>query len=466
MANSTLSPEEQLPDEQVAGPDPLQQLGYNEATTPAEQPSATNGDAYQAYNRLNRNVEDIQKAFRKDPPKPAASPTSLDSPNTAKSKPSTGGSPPPTHGGGAKQAVNMFKKGKEKFGAAQDRAKKVGKGLAAAKDLKEHGVEDIKAVAKEAVKQRAKQAAKDAAKRAAKAAGQALKKVVLQIATKNPIALAIIGIILVILIIVVILFVLFGLSGKDSGGGLPVYPSTQTQQEQATLLAALSGDAIANNKTVAEVIKDEKDRYGRIKANAQKYSNGDVAAIDQKIAEFTPLLDSLLSVADKAGKRAIQKDLMAKMLAFEGTLPFGQWITEIALTRVKDPNANFCKITGAGANVACASFTSTTLWDAGVPNAIVGTTTALWSNKSLRIVIDRAPTASNSRINESVMRAGDVVWFGHGDEGRKRYAGALFDHVGIYIGKGEIVDSSGDLVIKRRPLTTHSFNGAKRYGKD
>jgi hypothetical protein len=155
------------------------------------------------------------------------------------------------------------------------------------------------------------------------------------------------------------------------------------------------------------------------------------------------------------------------MLEFEGTLPFGKWIAANANAYVGKETGEFCTITGASARLACASFTSTTLAESGVPNAIVGNTTALWHNKALRLVIDRAPEASNSRINESIMQPGDIVWFGNGSRAKNRYAGALFDHVGIYIGDGMIVDTSSSKgMVMKRPLTTHQFNGAKRYGAD
>lgn len=307
------------------------------------------------------------------------------------------------------------------------------------------------------------EATKKAAKQAGKAIGQAIKKLVTQLLAKNPYVWLAVGIILLVIIIVLIIVALFSFSG-DTGKGPARYPTSVSQQEQATLLAALSGDKIANDKTVKKVVEDEKKRYQNIRSNAQKHSADKVAAIDAKIVEFTPILDSLLKTSNKVERMKIRDDLQKKMLEFEGTLPFGTWIVANAKTHVGEPTGEFCRITKVSDNLACASFTSTTLAESGVPNAIVGNTTALWNNKALRLVIDRAPVASNSRINESVMKPGDIVWFGHYTD---RYPGALFSHVGIYIGNGKIIDSSSQTrTIKERPLTTHKFNGAKRYGAD
>lgn len=318
----------------------------------------------------------------------------------------------------------------------------------------------VKQVAKETA-----QAAKQVAKQAARATGAVIKKMAAGLIA-NPYILGALGILLLIIIVIVIVFSMFGFS-RETGKGPAIYPNSTAQFQQATLLSALSGNKISNNKITKDVIDDEKSRYGRIKANAEKYSPDLIDSVAKKITEFTPLLDSLLATGDRAQREKIRDETEKSMFEFEKTLPFGKWIVEIAKTHVGEPTQDFCRITGASGKLACASFSSSTLWEAGVPNAIVSNTTALWSNKSLRTVIDRADTASNSRINENVMKPGDVVWFGNGNKAQSRYAGALFDHVGIYIGDGQIIDSSSTTQkIMKRKLTTHAFNGAKRYGSD
>lgn len=408
-------------------------------------------------------LDDLNRPVTGNAPEPTDDPADVIAPDLAETiepEPTQQQAPEIPSGDLRNEANNRWDQFRERIKNSQKKLKGDVGGSPTAQATEQVGKKAVQSVEKQAVKKVAATAGRQVASKAATSVAVAAAPEI------GAGILVAVGVGLVVIIILVIIFAIFGIGGSGSGGGLPQYPSTATQREQATLLAALSGDSVANNKTVAEVIRKEKERYDRIKTNAQKYSPSEVAAIDQKITEFTPMLDSILSVPDKVGRKKIKDDLQAKMVAFEQTLPFGLWIAEIAKTRVGDRNSEFCTITDAPANLACASFSSTTLWDAGVPNAIVGTTTALWNNKSLRLVIDRAATASNDRIDESVMRPGDVVWFGHGAQGKKRYAGALFDHVGIYIGNGQIVDSSSKLVIQQRKLTTHRFNGAKRYGKD
>jgi len=312
------------------------------------------------------------------------------------------------------------------------------------------------------------QAAK-AAGRAAAQAGRMMAQLAARAATalaSSPVGWIIIGIILLVIIILGIVFAIWGLSGQ-SGGGLAITPTTASQVQQATLLSALSGDRLAKNEIVLETVTDEKERYQRIQRNADQYSAAHSAVIKQKAAEFTVRLDEMTKEQDLKKKAALVRAIEQDMLAFERTLPFGVWITALAKSHEGEPTGNFCRITKVSERLACASFTSTTLWEAGVPNTIVPTTTELWKNRALRLVIDRAELASDSRINESLMRPGDIVWFGSGERARTRYSGALFDHVGIYIGQGQIIDSSSTQTrIVQRPLTSHRFNGAKRYGTD
>jgi hypothetical protein len=272
---------------------------------------------------------------------------------------------------------------------------------------------------------------------------------------------------------------IFGLKG---GGGLDIKPTTEGQQQQAVLIAALSGNNIGKDKAVNNFITSEKSRYDKV----QKFVDRDLPLrsleVKQKITLYMQTLDQILAQKNVDERKKLLEQARKQLAELDSSLPFGKWIAQIAITKVGQENKNFCQITGAGENVACASFSSTVLYEAGVPGAIVGTTTALWRNANLGLVIDRRDQLSNDNLQLDKMHAGDIVWFGNGDHGGKqRYAGALFEHVGIYIGNGEIVDSGAvrsngqviDYLIHRRSIRTHKikggpimFNGAKRYGQN
>lgn len=358
----------------------------------------------------------------------------------------------------------------EKLKSGRQSAQKVatqGTEKAAANTVKQQAVRAGEKSAQAAARAAA-QATKQAAKQAAKQVAQTASKVAAQVVTKNPYVLAALGIILLVIIIVLIIVSLFSLGG-GAGNGPARYPDSVAQQEQATLLAALSGDKIANNKTVQEVINDEKSRYQRMKANADKYSPNLSVGIEAKGKEFAPLLDSLLTIQAPAERKKIRDDLQKKMLEFEGTLPFGRWISQIALGHQNAGSLNFCKITGAGANVACASFVSTVLWEAAVPNPIQGLVDDVWRQPSTRIVVDRpaARSAEYYAQQKGGLQPGDLVFWGDGscNAGGSR----LFDHVGIYVGDDQAVDnsSSKEKILKRgaeKRSSCQVFNGAKRYG--
>lgn len=314
------------------------------------------------------------------------------------------------------------------------------------------------------------EATKAAAKAAGRAASQVGRVIIRFLAGTIEIWGPIVLVIIVVLIIIAIVFAILGLSGGQ-GNGPAILPSSVSQQQQATLLSALSGDKIANDQVVKKVIQDEKDRYQRIKKNADKYDSQFSGAIASKVTEFGPKLDALIQTKNKAERLKLRDELEKQMLAFEGGLPFGNWITKFAQSHLKQDSLNFCKITGAGATVACASFVSTTLWEAGVPDAIVGTTTEIWTNKALRLVVDR-PNQKSAQTwdnNKNKLQKGDVIWWGDGNCSKVSYSGKLFDHVGIYIGDGNTINnSSSKKDIEQGSANKRSscllFNGAKRYG--
>lgn len=110
---------------------------------------------------------------------------------------------------------------------------------------------------------------------------------------------------------------------------------------------------------------------------------------------------------------------------------------------------------------SCASFVSTVLNETGVTRIFERTTTALWNNTGGKVIVDRGGT-----LDLNLLTRGDVVWFGLGNTAR--YSGALFNHVGIYVGDGMIVDTSSTTKqVVKRSITTHSgsnrFTAAKRF---
>lgn len=112
---------------------------------------------------------------------------------------------------------------------------------------------------------------------------------------------------------------------------------------------------------------------------------------------------------------------------------------------------------------SCASFVSTVLVEAGVMQygQHSKSTTGVWDYPKGDVVIARG-----GDLDLSKLQPGDVVWFGLGS--RAKYQGALFNHVGIYIGNGEIIDtSSTQKQVLRRSINTHTgdnrFAAAKRF---
>ncbi len=111
---------------------------------------------------------------------------------------------------------------------------------------------------------------------------------------------------------------------------------------------------------------------------------------------------------------------------------------------------------------SCASFVSTVLKESGAWDQFIGNTTDLWKNSGGTVVV--APYGS---LDLSKLQRGDVVWFGRGQP--PRYPGMMFNHVGIYVGNGLIVDtSSSSRNVQKRSITTHrgsaAFSAAKRFG--
>lgn len=111
---------------------------------------------------------------------------------------------------------------------------------------------------------------------------------------------------------------------------------------------------------------------------------------------------------------------------------------------------------------SCASFVSTVLQEAGAMTGFYARATDIWNQGGGTTVIERG-----GKYDAEKLQPGDVVFFGNGNTG---VAGSIFNHVGIYIGDGQIIDTSSSQkkVVGPRAITVHSgsnsFNGAKRFG--
>ena len=368
----------------------------------------------------------------------------------------------------AQDAADRVKSGEKKFNkAAGEKATTQGEKAAAEQVGKVAGKE-----AAAAGRQGARQAARAAGKataQATKAATQAAAKAVQAFIVDNPYAWAIIGIIVLVVVIVAVIFALFAFSG-DSGNGPATYPSTALEEQRSNFLLALSGDKIAQDTVVKDVIESELERYDRIINNASRYNSSLTSQIQTKKAEFDTLLNSALAEQNSEVRLQILNDVESQMTTFDNTLPIGEWIAKIAEGKVGEPNLQFCSITGATAKVACASFTSTVMYLAGVPNAIVASVDEVWNSSSTRVIVPKAPTKSATyyQENSSKLQPGDIIFWGDGACSPK--GSVIFDHVGFYLGNGKTADtsSSQEKVASRSADKIDScrvFNGAKRYGK-
>lgn len=323
---------------------------------------------------------------------------------------------------------------------------------------------------KEAAKNIAKEEAKQYAKRLAAQAGAAIKKWALEaVAAIGWPIWAIIGGVLIVVIIVVVIFVLFSFDGQG-GKGPGEFPETALQQQQSNFLLAISGDKIAQDTAIKEVIDSELARYDRIKTNADTHSPELSAGIAAKKTELDSKLMAILVEQAVERRKILRDELQTGMNAFEATLPFGSWIVALAEERVGQPNLQFCSITDAAAKVACASFTSTVMYLSGVPNPIEAGVDGIWRRPFYQTIADRPAVKSTDYYQQNVskLRPGDIIFWGDGacsPEGS-----VLFDHVGFYIGNDEAIDtSSSEEKVLKRPAASRDdcrvFNGAKRYGR-
>lgn len=326
-------------------------------------------------------------------------------------------------------------------------------------------------------------AAGQAIKEGGKVAGQVLKqagRVAVGFLKRNPVILGIVGVILLIFIIIAVIVSFYALS-KQSGNASPNRPTTQVQKSQAGLLAAFAGDKLQQFKIVSAVVTSEQKRYETI-ATLMKTNPGG-ASIGATTADLDKVQADLKQVAvsikaqDRATATLQLKNAITDEKATEAKLPFGTWIANIALgfADANSPyhqDAQICQIADVSMATinngrrGCGLAVSVILNKAGVPQSVVTTTQELWDNGAYSIVVPRPSALDHALAKNSLpnLKPGDIVWWGNG--GGANYGGALFDHVGIYVGDDNaIANSSSSAAVKETTVdrTDKIFNGAKRY---
>lgn len=367
-----------------------------------------------------------------------------------------------------KAQADKVKSGEQKLSKATGEKAAGQGGKAAAKTAGKAAGKEAAAAGKQGASAAAKAASKAAAqavKVAAKAAAQAVRGAL--VATSEFWVPALI-IILIVVVIIAFIFILFAYSG-EGGKGPPIYPESGLQQQKSQFALALSGDQIAKDTVIKDVIESQLTRYDRIKNNTDSYDPSLSAGAATKRSEYETSLNSLLAEQDTEMRAVLLDAILADMAAYDKTLPFGKWITKLAKDRVGKPNLKFCGITDAPAALACASFTSTVLYLAGVPDAIQPSVDEIWKESIYETIVARQSPKSADTYDKYVssLQPGDIIFWG---DGKCSSGGSvLFDHVGFYIGDGRAIDtsSSAGKVLERSAAKRGDcrvFNGAKRYG--
>lgn len=331
-----------------------------------------------------------------------------------------------------------------------------------------------------------------ATKRVSELVGQTAKqglkqtgKLVAEFVAANPEIWIPVAIILVVFIIIAIAIGFYAFS-RQSGAVTSVTPTTAVQKSQAGLLAAFAGDKLKQFTIVEDVIQTEETRYttiaGLMKTNpggsAITASATDVAQVQTELQQ----IDKQLKAQDKIGATIALKTVIDQEKKIEAGLPFGTWIANIA-KGFTDPTSPYhqdtqvchiAKVNYADTNngrSGCGLIVSVALNKAGVPQSVALSTLEIWQNPQLSIVVARPNALDASLAQKSManLKPGDVVWWGNGSAAT--YPGALFDHIGIYIGNNQAVNnSSNQQAVRITPLDRVAahydnkvFNGAKRY---
>lgn len=404
-------------------------------------------------------------------------------------------------------AKDLFNKGKAKL-AAKKGAKEAGK-----KGLKE-GVEKqgANAAKRKVATQGAQQAGKVAAQTGARAAGTAVGEAAVgtgaavvgaeagaAAGSVVPIVGTIIGAIVgaalpwlvskvkkywkvpvyIIAGLLLLAAVPFGLLSLKDGGQ---YPSTQAQQNQTIIAAATAGDFVVSGKKIGQkTLEAEEARYKTVLSNLKQNNptNLNVATVEVKINEILTLLKQGVGLSGQA-KKNMTASIKTKVEALDATLPFGEWIAKAAEGQAGKPSGNFCR-RGVPGSLGCASFVTSVLYSAGVPQPYKPDVDSVWRMSFYRVIVDRPQTKSAAYYdqNKSNLRRGDIIFWGDGNcsKGGSKY----FDHIGFYLGNGLSIDnSSGNTKkgipphVRNKPIlaadrdyggkSCRVFNGAKRYG--
>jgi len=268
--------------------------------------------------------------------------------------------------------------------------------------------------------------------------------------------------------LILILAVVFGLLG---GRGAPKYPTTPGEIGQTAIASALSGSPIYDSNVTQASADFDKKRYAIVQKNVDSDSSvsGRSAEVKVKIKEILDLEDQAVALHGDAKKTMVTL-INSKTAGLDNSLPFGNWIARYALSQVNQPSQEYCQITHAASSIACASFVTTALENAGAKIPINAAVDNVWRMKALRTIVDRPASRSEGyySANKSHLQPGDIIFWGDGS--CSAGGSVLFDHIGFYVGGDQAVDNSSSAhAIKKRQAakrdnTCRFFNGAKRYG--
>jgi len=258
-----------------------------------------------------------------------------------------------------------------------------------------------------------------------------------------------------------LLALFFGALGSTS------LPNTPTEKAQVSLTSAFAGQENLKTEKLIELAKSEKARYVTIQRLVNEKEPASSAAVKTKIAAIEKLIDEVIKVGDNDQRQALIKQIIELDKTLAQSLPVGAWIVALAekykgtTTRPDSDgeNAFSCSV----ATRSCASFVSTVLQEAGVTKGFSANTLGVWRNPTGRVIIDRG-----GALDLAKLQPGDVVFFGDGSFAT--YEGALFNHVGFYVGNGMIIDtSSKEKKVVKRSINVHqgrnSFAAAMRFGR-
>jgi cell wall-associated NlpC family hydrolase len=263
-------------------------------------------------------------------------------------------------------------------------------------------------------------------------------------------------------------------NGRKVGKGMPEFIGGSDGRGRTWSAGVVTNPASDNDARLdperaifatAHLFSTQLARYGNVREAYERgyhtYSNAE----QERAAKAAGA--RLQGIYDKIRQEGCQQVGPSGPAAPEtGATQTGERIASIAegligTTTAIDPKTGENVFNCNAATRSCASFVSTVLQRAGVTNRFEASTTGLWNNSGGSIVIPRGGLLVLAKLQR-----GDVIWFGDGIAARARgNNGAQFDHVGIYVGNGTIVDtSSSTKQVVKRSIQTHRFMAAKRFG--